>query len=826
LSNLIPRPGFSPTVSGKAEQATHWVQVEDLGAARQSTPDAGGDDEIDLRELWRALRRRRKLVALTAVSVVGLTGLITAYQRVFTPQYEGDFTLLISDPINSERNQTESALSRGGLIEQLAKNTTTADIPTLIEVLKSPSLLTPVAQRFGLDPDALEKRITIKSGGDKQKAAEGILNVSITGAAPKVDQQLLEALASTYLQAALTQRQLRLSDGIRFLDRQAPTLQQRTDALQQELARFRERHNLLQPTEEGAALRQKAIGQGDALRELQAERSRLVAVRSAIAGGSITASGFEEAIGTGASSGQGNQGLKVTDANQSLLGQLTKLDDQLADARARFTSSSSMVLGLEARRRQLLPLLRRNQLEAVDSALSLNAARLATARQQQSQLNDAFARQPQLIKQYEDLQQRLTIAQENLASLLKTRENFQLEIAQRTVPWRVIAPPLINPKPVTPSVPRNLALGVLMGLVAGAGVGLLRDRFDHVFHNPAEVQNDLQVPLLGHIPHVSFFKGVREDKRFLIEELDQGLASNGVDSTDNDSKLSGYQRFFYQEAFRNLFTSLRFLSTDKPLRSIALTSSMPAEGKSLINVLLAKTLSEMGQRVLLVDGDLRKPQLHHRLGVNNLVGLSNLLTEDDLHWRQAVQTVANHDSWFVITAGRVPPDPARLLSSARMHQLVRELADSGDFDLIVYDTPPVLGLADAALIAEHLDGLMLLVSLDRVDRHMPKEAVARIRSSGAPLLGVVTNAVKEQKHEARAYGYGYGKYGYGQYGYGYGYGYGAYNTGSAYAYYASGDENGDGNAADPTPPKALEPAATALQQLRKRLNQFVTWVDR
>jgi capsular exopolysaccharide synthesis family protein len=825
LSNLIPRAGFSPTTSGRSEHLTQWVQVQDFGSSPPAQLGNGSDDEIDLRELWRALVRRRKLVALTSASVIVLSGLLTAHQRAFAPLYEGSFSLLINDPISNDDSPNQTAIPQGGLIEQLAKNTTSVDIPTLIELLKSPVMLSPMAKQFGLTPEQLAQRITINSGGEKNKQAEGILNIRVSASNPKADQQLLEQLASTYLQAALTQRQQRLADGIRFLDRQAPALQQRTDALQQDLARFRERHNLLQPSEEGAALRQKAIGQGDVLRELQAERSRLLTVRRAIARGTITANGFEEAIGTGGS-GQGSQGLKISDINQSLLSQLSKLEDQLADARARYTGNSSMVQGLEARRRQLLPLLRRNQLEAVDSALNLNGARLATGLQQQGQLNNAFSRQPQLIKQYEDLQQRLTIAQENLASFLKTRENFQLEIAQRTVPWRVIAPPLIDPNPVKPSIPRNLALGVLLGLVAGAGAGLVRDRFDHVFHTAREVEEDLRVPVLGHIPHVSFFKGVREDKRFLIEELDQGLANNGAASTDSDSKLIGYQRFFYQEAFRNLFTSLRFLSTDKPLRSIALTSSIPAEGKSLINVLLAKTLSEMGQRVLLVDGDLRKPQMHHRLGVNNLVGLSNLLTEDDLHWRQAMQRVANHDSWFVITAGRVPPDPARLLSSARMHQFVRELADSGEFDLIVYDTPPVVGLADAALIAEHLDGLMLLVSLDRVDRHMPKEAVARIRSSGAPLLGVVTNAVKEQKHEARAYGYGYGKYGYGQYGYGYGYGYGAYNTGSAYAYYANGDENGDGKAADPTPTKSLEPAATALQQLRKRINQFVTWVDR
>ena len=128
-----------------------------------------------------------------------------------------------------------------------------------------------------------------------------------------------------------------------------------------------------------------------------------------------------------------------------------------------------------------------------------------------------------------------------------------------------------------------------------------------------------------------------------------------------------------------------------------------------MNVLLAKTLSEMGQKVLLIDADMRKPQLHVRLGVNNLTGLSNILTDGDEQWRDAIQSVPGYNNWSVLTAGRRPPDPTRLLSSKRMHALVQELDQSNQFDLLLFDTPPVLGLADAALVAEHCDGLMLLV---------------------------------------------------------------------------------------------------------------------
>jgi capsular exopolysaccharide synthesis family protein len=773
VSNLIAQPGIVP-------------QAPENPA-----------EELNLAELWRTLKRRKRLVLVTAGAVIGLTAIKTAYDRIFQPTYQGSFSLLISDPINPD-NQQQSA-GAGGLIEQVARNSSSTDIPTLIALLQSPVLLNPVYTRNPKAASTL-RSLAINGGDDRRSGATGILNISLQASDPREAQVLLNDLANTYLKIAQVQRQQRLADGIKFLNLQAPALQRKSADLQQQLALFRQRNTVLEPTEEGAALKSKMLGQGDEILNLKAQRSKLLNVRQAIVNGSLSARSFEEAIASpSGNSGGGSSsagGLSVADSNQSLLEQLTKLDKQLAESRARYTPNSSMLKGLETQRQRLMPILRQSQLEAVESALRSNQISLAVALQQQAQLKTIFQGKPQLIKEYEGLQQKLKIANENLASFIQAKENFQLEIAQKTVPWKVIAPPQVSSTPITPSIPRNLALGVVLGLVAGAGAGLLRDRLDHVFHNPVEVEDDLKQTLLGHIPHVDFFKGVREDRRFVIEELDlkmdtkstSGAAEDGkgLNGTKAPNQLAGYQRFFYQEAFRNLFTSLRFLNSDQPLRSVALTSSIPNEGKSLVNVLLAKTLSEMGKRVLLIDADLRKPQMHYRLGLNNLLGLSNVLAEENCSWRDAIQQVKNYPGWSVITSGTRPPDPTRLLSSARMHQVAQEISQSGLFDLVIYDTPPILGLADAVLVAEHVDGLILLVSLNRVDRGLPKDAINRIRSSGASLLGLVTNAVKEETTGSSAYGYGYSKSKYG-----YGYGYGAYDTRSAYAYYNNDADNND-----------------------------------
>ena len=755
------------------------------------------DREIDLSEVWKALRRRKKIIGVVAGSIITAAVLIVTHQRIFNPVFLGSFTLLITDPI-SNGSKSVSA-DNGALYADLAINTTNTDIPTLIELLKSPLLLNPIAESFELNSNVLSRRINISTVGSTRNGADGVLKVNLMSRNPLADQALLEAISQTYLEASLKQRQQRVTDGIGFLNKQAPSLQAKVDAIQSELAEFRREYSLLEPSTEGAVLKQRQAELSEQILSLEAERSRLVRVRKEIANGNLSARGFQEAIGTGDAFGSRGQGLAVSDADQSLLQQLIQVETELAEARSTYQPTSSTVLSLQARLNTLQPLLRSHQLEAVDAALNLNFGRLVTARDQEAALNQEFLQKPALIKQYESLQSQLTLAQDNLAGLVSARETFQLESAQQSVPWRIISPPEINLNPIKPSVPRYLAFGTLLGIVIGTGAGLLRDRLDHVFHNPRDVKDDLGLPLLGTVPHVEFFDGVRNEKRLILAELDNsGVAKNDPFEDGRQGKHN-----HYEESFRNLFTSLRFLNSDNPLKVIAITSSLLGEGKSLVNVLLAKTLCEMGQRVLLIDADLRKPQLHSRLGLNNLNGLTNLLANDSQSWHNLMQQVPGHNDWYVITAGSRSPDPARLLSSKRMQNFVSEISDSGEFDLILFDTPPVLGLADTALVAEHCDGVILLVSLDLVDRGLPKEAANRVILSGAPLLGAVTNAIM---HEVSFSSYGY-----------------AYNYAYNYGYYIN-DTRGQGSSLGSNVQNKKE-VISLRSRISEGIRSFLRWID-
>ena len=698
---------------------------------------------LNFRAILQAVRRRRRLALLVASTVAGLAFGATVWERVTAPTYQGSFQLLISDPIS---NEATGGGPQGGTVEALARNRTSVDFESLVETLRSPMVLDPLRRQLGTAGGLL-------GAAQVKQVAEGVLNVSLMGNKPSEIQEALNSLSTAYLNFAIQQRQLQLNEGLKFLDEQEPKLQFTVNQLQGQLAAFRRRFNLLDPETEAGSLKTESSGFDITERELDAERSHLEKLRQGVMAGTLQASSFS----TGSA-----EGVTVTQANSDLLAQLQGVEEQLSLARSTYRNDTPRMLSLTALRTRLAAQLRSNQLQALDTALKLNANRASTTAAQRRQVDLKFLKQPALIKDYEQIQQRLTVAQDNLTSFLTTRSTFQLERAQKAVPWSLLSSPSVDGNPVSPKLREGLIKAILFGVIAGVGAAIIRDRFDHVFRSAAEVRDQLNVPLLGHIPYLPFFNGVRESGRFMIEELDlDSVRSNSDAGPAEIGSLKAtqvYQRFAYKEAFRNLYTSLRFLNTDDNLRALALTSCTPNEGKSLVNVLLAKTIAELGQRVLLIDCDMRKPQVHHRLGLNNLVGLSTLLSEDR-QWQQSLVTVPGYENWWVLPAGLRPPDPTRLLSSDRMQKLMVEINESKQFDFVLFDTPPVIGLADTALLSQHLDGLILLVSLDRVDRDLPKAALERITAAGAPMLGIVTNAVKEETDTSgltiyQRYGYG------------------------------------------------------------------------
>jgi capsular exopolysaccharide synthesis family protein len=206
------------------------------------------------------------------------------------------------------------------------------------------------------------------------------------------------------------------------------------------------------------------------------------------------------------------------------------------------------------------------------------------------------------------------------------------------------------------------------------------------------------------------------------------------------------------EAFRTLRTNIQFSSLDEQVKTIVATSSQPNEGKSTIVSNLAITTAQSGKKVLLIDCDLRKPALHKKLGLSNQEGLTSLLAREKKLEECVKQTEV--PNLYVITSGPIPPNPAELLGSKKMKNLMQELKEI--FDMILIDAPPVLAVTDAQILATLCDGVIFVASYGEADKHAIVRAKELIEKVGAKILGVIINKVpNEAKKSYYYYNYEY-----------------------------------------------------------------------
>lgn len=189
------------------------------------------------------------------------------------------------------------------------------------------------------------------------------------------------------------------------------------------------------------------------------------------------------------------------------------------------------------------------------------------------------------------------------------------------------------------------------------------------------------------------------------------------------------------EQFRTIRTNINFSNPDKEIKSIIVTSSSPGEGKSTSSANIAAVYAQAGKRVLLVDADMRKPTVHHTFGLNNTKGLSNYLTRQITQEEAVFET--NQENLSIMPSGPIPPNPAELLASQSMNQLIADM--TGHYDFVIFDVPPVLSVTDAQILSNRCDGTVLVVNSGEAEKAMVLKAKESLEASQANILGVILN---------------------------------------------------------------------------------------
>jgi capsular exopolysaccharide synthesis family protein len=293
-----------------------------------------------------------------------------------------------------------------------------------------------------------------------------------------------------------------------------------------------------------------------------------------------------------------------------------------------------------------------------------------------------------------------------------------------------IADPATAPiESVSPRVLLNAILGGLLGLVLGVSLAFIRRRLDDTVRNPEEVEALTGLSSLGTIVRMP-----GDDRRPLFYRLATLL----------------YPRSPAAEGFRHIRTSVEFAAGDTPIRSVLVTSAMPGDGKTTFASNLAIAYAQAGRKVCLVDGDLRKPELHTMFRIPNETGLSDLLRGHDVPF-ESVTMGTEVPGLRVLPSGVRPANPAELVASGRMRQILTNLLDH--VDLVVIDTPPIQAVTDAALLASLADGTILVAASGKTRRAAIVRARDTLARVGANVLGTALNGVSEQDGKDAALGY-------------------------------------------------------------------------
>ncbi|AFY86356.1 GumC family protein [Chroococcidiopsis thermalis] len=725
---------------------TYSQQLQPQPQLYTTQPDDTNEGGLNVSWLLGAIRRRILTILIGTTAVASVSVLLAA---TGTPTYVAKFELL-TEPVTAEDKVVSSKEE-----EKEEKDSPGLDETTL-KVLQSPKLMSPITQKLQLYyPGSSTPQLNIKLLPNTN-----ILEVSYKDPNFEKVQFVLDTVAEAYLKYSLEERQTDVNLGIQFVESQLPQLQRQVEFLQQRLQGFRQRHGIVNSDTQGQHLSY----------QLDRIEQKRLEIQTQLSSSTAFYNNLYEKLRL-----QPDTAAAITELSESphylkLFNLLQDVETKIAAKSSRYKEDSPEFQSLLAQQQQLLQAVRKEErrilgdrlpngtTDLIDTAspgsarlreiqkLTNAAKQIQSLKAQDYTLNKSenLLRQqakqfPIIIRQKDDLERQLRIASDNLNHFLTKREALRIDAAQKQVPWQILTPPS-EPQNTAPTVQRNLVLGTALGLLVSFGVALLVDKLNNVFYNSEEIKDKTKLLILGEIPSVKFDRNSRLAQKTEVSD--------------------------FWESFRSLYTNVSFLDFNGTVRSLAIVSAAPEDGKSTVALYLAQTAAAMGKRVLLVDANLRTPTIHKMLNLSNAQGLSNAIAEG-LNFQYAIQQVRNSseeaedngafheatahsreiskDNLFILTAGSIPPNPSILLSSPQMQSLAEQLQQT--FDLVIYDTSHLIGFADANLLARHVDASILTVSMGKTNCSALVKALEQLNFSATPVLGAVASGIQRQPNK-------------------------------------------------------------------------------
>jgi polysaccharide biosynthesis transport protein len=717
------------------------------------------EEQIDFQKYWLVLKRR--WLPATAI-FVGVTSVFLLSALSQKPSYQAEAQLLIRTDKSSELVGLEDDR---GQIEVLGKDSN--PVVTEAEILRSRPIVEQAIKQLNLTNEQgklLSYREVAANLDVKPIVGTDVLQIFYQDSDPELAASIANKIIELYVQEDTLSNRSTAASARQFIEGQLPKVESTVAKAETELRRFKTKNKI-------ANLSQEASNSIDAIRSLESEIETVNTNLEEINGR------FEQLRGQLNINWQ--EAVAISSLGQSampqLIAELQKVRIDLVNQRDRFAENAPQIVSLKERELELESLLDKQisqiqgdrqlgslknkilKISASDSdqqmitqLANMGVERIGLVKKSAALKRNLQARTqnlenlPLLEEQQRELERRVQATQSTYQTLLSQLQETQVAENQNVGNVRIIANAVAPEQPMGSTKKKLITvIGSGMGALLSISVAFLLDFKDPSIKNSKEAEEIFGYPLQGVIPNFAQLAetGVR----------DQVLPPNTANAPHENSLVSANSRHLAasqaREAYQMLQANLKFLSTDWDNKAIAITSSVPQEGKSAVASNLAKSMAQLGKTVLLLDADLRRPSQHHILSLNNSIGLSNVLL-GEASWQHTVQSVS--PNFDVLTAGTIPDDPVLLLNSQRMRNLIQLMTQR--YDSVILDTPPITGMADTLILSSMVDGLLLVVRPGVVDQDSAIAVKKLLANIEQHVFGIVVNGVN-LKHEPYAKSY-------------------------------------------------------------------------
>lgn len=679
--------------------------------------------------LLTTIKRKAVLIAAITGTVTLLYSHLTGNNNS-TREYAGNFQLLVEPITSTAKSADPIALADSDVrTSELFE----VDYPSTLNILTSSSILSDVVKQVKIQyPEfSLEQLMTnlqVARIGENRLDASKIIAINYTENDPELVQLVLESTAQRYLNYSLNSRKQGVTQGIEFIDRQLPKLDQKITSSLNEIQELQEQYQITEANIAGESV-------FNSLREIkdqQLETEKEISEKSRIVNNlqSQLNIGIDEAIAIST--------LRENPNYQNLITQLNDLERELASTSARFNSNSPQIRALEEEKQQILSLLhsetrkilqnedvsgRANRFlvlnnedsillslvrDLVTAANELEAldARQGAIKQSASLQTQKAQEYPEISRRYKKLQQELELANRTRDKLLVQKDKLQIKDSQTEIPWSIVSEPKIpqdqqgNPQPLPIGSANNPLQGLMGGLLLGVGTAVLWEKMRDVFYSSAELSAVTDSSMvLAEIPYNQSFQQKYVRKNWL------SFLPQGKEQEDGDEDFT--------TAFDRLYANIYFRFRDQSIHSIAVCSPASGDGKSTVATGLAQAIATQGRKVMLVGANSFSYQLPENITTVNQAG-------ENLYISIVSQAAMN--------------------SSIQRDKLMSQF--EADYEYVIYDTPAMLDSVTANFLSINTDGVLLVATLGTTKKSLFAKALEQINSFKLPLLGIVTNQNK------------------------------------------------------------------------------------